>query len=117
MGKSKWYELYRTCHGLSDVNEVAAHMRAEWDMHIASVKSSIPADRLLVFNIESDSPIALCRFAELDESAAENYQVTNRSDSHAVRFLRRRLPQSLLRTVPRPVKKMAAGMLNMMSQE
>ena len=112
-----YYERYRTCHGLSDVHEVAAHMRAEWDMHIASVKSAIPADRLLVFNIESDSLIALCRFAELDESAAENYQVTNRSDSHAVRFLQRRLPPLLLRAIPGGIKRKSVTLLNMMSRE
>ena len=112
-----YYELYRACHGLSDVNEVAAHMRAEWGMHIASVKASIPANRLLVFNIESDSPIALCRFARLEDSAAEHYRITHRSDAHAVRYLRRHLPKSLLRDIPRPMKSMAAEMLNMMSRE
>ena len=111
-----YYVKYKKCYGLSDVNEVASHMRREWDMHIALVKDSIPADRLLVFNIESDSPIALCRFAGLGDAAAKHFGVSNRSDAHAVRYLRRRFPQSLLRAIPAPVKRMTVGMLNKMSR-
>ena len=111
-----YYEMYEASHGLSGVDEVAAHMRTEWDMHIASAKDAIPVDRLLVFNIESDSPLALCRFAGLDDAAAEHYRMTNRTDSHAVRYLRGRLPESLVSAIPKPIKRMAVGMLNRMGR-
>ena len=112
-----YYERYKACHGLSDVNEVVAHMRAEWDMHIASAQDAIPADRLLVFNIESNSPLALCRFAGLDDSAVKHYRITNRSHTYAVRYLRARMPDPLLRAIPKPVKRTTVGMLNMMSRK
>ena len=112
-----YYERYKACHGLSDVNEVAAHMRAEWDMHIASVQDAIPADRLLVFDIESNSPLALCRFVGLDDSAAKHYRTANRTDVYAVRYLRARLPVPLLKATPKPFKRMPVGILKMMSRK
>ena len=112
-----YYERYRACHGLIDLHEVVAHMRTEWDVHIASVKEAIPKDRLLVFNIESDSPPTLCRFAGLSDSAAVHYRMTNKSDSHTVRYLRGRLPESLVRAIPGPIKRLTVGTLNMISRE
>ena len=112
-----YYEMYRACHGLSGVDEVAAHMRAEWDMHVASVQDAIPTDDLLVFNIESDSPLALARFVGLDDSAARLYRRANRTDAYAVRYLRARLPDQLLKVAPMPVKRMTVRILNLMNRK
>ena len=111
------YERYKSYFGLYEVNQVAAHMRTEWDSHISSVQDAIPSDRLLVFNIESDSPLALCRFVGLDDSAAEHYGMTNSSDAQVVRFLRGHLPSPLLRAIPKPVKRSTVGVLNLMTHK
>ena len=111
-----YYEMYRACHGLSDVNEVAAHMRTEWDTHIKAVRDAIPADDLLVFNIESDSPLALCRFIGLDDSAARHYGRANRTDSYSVRYLRARIPNPILKLAPKPAKRTTVKFLNSMTR-
>ena len=111
------YERYKSCFGLRDVNEVAAHMRTEWNRHIFSVQDAIPSDRLLVFNIESDSPLALARFVGLDDSAARLYRRANRTDAYAVRYLRARLPDQLLKVAPMPVKRMTVRILNLMNRK
>ena len=99
-----------------NVGEAVDHMRNEWNMHLDSVKSAIPEDGLLVFNIESDSPLALCRFAGLDDSASRHCRMTNRTESYAVRYLRGALPSSLRRIIPSPVKRAAVGFLNKVSR-
>ncbi len=106
------YERYKSYYGLHDVDEVTAHMRTQWDRHIASVNDSIPSSRLLVFNIELDSPLALCRYVGLDDSAAVHYGMTNSSDAQAVRYLRGHLPTRLLRAIPKPVKRSVVDLLN-----
>ena len=111
------YETYKAYHGLGNVGDVANHMQAEWDEHIALVQDTIPSHRLLVFDIESDSPLALCRFAGLDESAAEHYGIFHESESHAVRYLRAYVPRPLLRAVPNPIKRMVTDILNVTSRK
>ena len=113
---SIYYEKYKACHGLSDVYDVATHMRAEWDSHIAAVQDTIQANDLLVFNIEKDSPLALCRFVGLGDSAARHYRQANRTDALAVRYLKERLPDPILKLAPKPAKRTTVKFLNSMTR-
>ena len=100
-------ERYRLCHGLADVGAVTAHWRADWARHVAAVKASIPADRLLVFDVERDPPEALCRFAGLDTGAARHWGRENLSLGSLGRALAGWTPRSLVRRIPEALKRPA----------
>ena len=66
--------------GTSDIKIISKHLRKEWDEHHKDVMASVPPDRLLVFNIESDPPEKLCRFVGLPDSCAINFTKKNVSE-------------------------------------
>lgn len=74
----EYQAYYRHLYGTSDRDEIVARWRAEREEHHSNVIRDVPADRLLVFDIEKDDPIRLCRFAGLPESCASNYRRDNR---------------------------------------
>ncbi len=102
--KSDWIETYRTFYGLNDLAEVVNHWRRNWDCHHAAVQQAIPPERLLVFDIETDSPLLLCRFAGLDDAAARHYRRANASLNKSGRFIAALLPLPVRRRIPRTVK-------------
>ena len=97
-------ERYRKYYGLAGIDEVIAHWREDWRRHITAVRASVPADRLLVFDIESDSPLTLCRFLGLDDSAARNYRHENPGLGRIGRALVRRTPRQVQHLLPRGVR-------------
>ena len=104
-------ERYRQCHGLADQDEVVAHWRADWRAHIEVVRAGVPAGRLLVFDIESDSPEALCRFVGLDVSAAHQYRRENPGLGRLGRAIVRTIPRQVQHLVPRGVRARARWVL------
>ena len=97
-------ERYRRHYGLADVDEAVAHWRADWRRHIEAVRAGVPAERLLVFDIERDSPLALCRFAGLDASAARHYRHENPGLGRLGRAVASATPRQVLHLVPRGVR-------------
>lgn len=91
---------YQEFYGLDDVSAVIARWRNDWDAHHAAVQDLIPPERLLVFNIEADSPLRLCEFVGLDDSAARHYGHENITLSDFGEFLRKRTPDIVKRAVP-----------------
>ena len=98
-------ERYRRCHGLADTDAVVAHWRADWDRHVAAVRASVPADRLLVFDVERDPPETLCRFAGLDAAAARHWTRENPSLGSLGRAVSGWTPRSVMRRVPEALKR------------
>jgi len=92
---------YQAFYGLVDISAVIERWRKEWDAHHAAVQEFIPPERLLVFNIETDSPLRLCEFAGLDDSAAQHYGHENITFTEFGEFLRKRTPGIIKRAMPR----------------
>lgn len=107
---SWWYrsepyaQRYQTCFGLKNLEEVVACWRADWHAHLAAVQEDIPPSRLLVFNIETDAPEALCRFAGLDDAAALHYKQENATIGNLARGAAQWVPHSLMAQIPESVK-------------
>ena len=97
-------ERYRRRYGLADLDEVVAHWRGDWHRHIDAVRAGVPAERLLVFDIESDSPQALCRFAGLKASAARHYRHENPGLGRLGQAIVRATPRQVQHLVPRAVR-------------
>ena len=93
-------ERYRRHYALANLDEVVAHWRADWHRHIEAVRAGVPTERLLVFDIERDSPLALCRFAGLDASAARHYRHENPGLGRLGCGVARATPREVLRLVP-----------------
>ena len=87
--------------GTADPERVAARLRAEWDAHRRAVAADIPAERLLVFDVESDAPERLCDFVGVPRACARHWARRNPSMGPAGRALAARLPPALKRRVPR----------------
>jgi len=100
-------ERYRLCHGLAGRDEVVAHWRQDWASHVARVKAGVPADRLLVFDIERDPPEKLCRFAGLGEAAARHWGHENPALGRLGRAVVLCTPRPLLRRIPEGARRRA----------
>ena len=109
--RASYAETYMAAHGLDNMSDVVRHWKSEWEIHIAQVKQDIPADRLLVFDIESDSPLSLCRFVGLDDSAAIHYRQENATPGALGQFLVYWAPDTVLRLTPKAVKRSARHIL------
>ena len=109
--RASYAEFYREAYGLADLGAVADCWRADWDQHIGTVKQVIPAERLLVFDIEKDSPVSLCRFVGLNEGAALHYGRHNGSLGTVGQFLAFWTPDVVLSGTPRLVKRAARRVL------
>jgi len=95
---------YQVFYGLADISVVIERWRKEWDDHHAAVKELIPPERLLVFNVETDSPLRLCEFVGLDDSAARHYGHENITFTEFGEFVRKWTPGNIKRTMPRKLK-------------
>ena len=93
-------ERYRRHYRLADLDEVIAHWRADWRRHIEAVRAGVPAGRLLVFDIESDSPEALCQFVGIEACAARHYRHENPGLGRVGQALVRATPRQVLHVVP-----------------
>ena len=103
-GEFDTVKMDRAFYGLNDLRDVVTRWRRDWDRHHAAVRQAIPADRLLIFDIESDSPFRLCRFAGLSESAAKHWRRQNGSLNPYGKFIGALIPLSVKRRIPKAVK-------------
>ena len=93
----QWY------YGTTDVDAIADIWRRQWAELHRDVLSAVPAQFLLVFDIESDPPERLCEFAGLPLSCAANYTQENPSLNAVGRFLYPYVGRPLRHVLPRPV--------------
>ena len=104
-------ERYRLCHGLADIDAVVAHWRADWARHLAAVQASVPAGRLLAFDVERDPPEVLCRFVGLDAGAARHWGRENPSPGGLGRALASWTPRWVARRIPETLRSPARRVL------
>ena len=98
-------EHYRWRYGTTDAAAVTDIWRWEWERHHARVREVIPPEQLLVFDIESDSPVRLCEFAGLPPTCARYYSPQDHSLGRLGRLLARCTPLAVKRIVP-PLKRL-----------
>ena len=87
--------------GTADPEAVAAGLRAEREAHHRRVLAEIPADELLVFDIESDPPERLCDFLGLPRGCARHWRRENATMNPLGRFLAVAVPSAVKRRIPR----------------
>ena len=99
--------------GTADLDAVARCLRAEREAHHRRVLAEIPADELLVFDIESDPPERLCDFVGVPRECAKFWTRENAAMNPLGLWLARNaVPGAVKRRVParwkRPVKNLLA---------
>ena len=97
-------EHYEWRYGTADPERVADIWRADWEEHHRAVVAELPAERLLVFDIETDPPELLCDFVGLPRSLARGYTAENPTLNSWGAALVRRAPGPVKRAVPAAVK-------------
>ena len=70
---------YKVIYGLRDKQEVIDYWCWEWHVHLSRVQADVPPEKLLVFDIEQDDPVELCRFMGLSDQHAKYWNVEKRS--------------------------------------
>ena len=68
-------------YGTTNLREFSAALSRDREAHHRNVLATVPASRLLVFDVERDPPEKLCRFCGLPDSASRHYGHENRSAS------------------------------------
>ena len=95
--------------GTSDPDELAELWSRDWDEHHRGVMAGIPEDRLLVFDIERDSPELLCDFIGLPSSSARHWTRENARLHPLAARLASKIPVPVKRMLPdrmvRPIKR------------
>ena len=92
--------FYRWRYGTADPERLSEFWRQEWDEHYKRVMADIRGDRLLVFDIEKDSPELLCRFAGLPREMARHYRRENPTQNRLGVMLVRHTPTAMKRMLP-----------------
>ena len=100
-----YLERTRALHHLADAAEAVALWEREWEARHLGVRRSLPAQRLLVFDIERDPAERLCEFVGLDAPAARHWSGENPTMSAFGEALRDLVPQPILAAVPRGVNR------------
>ena len=102
-----YVERYKSACGLEteSVSAVVELWKKEWYAHHVAVQEQIPSEKLLVFDIEMDSPLRLCEFVGLDASAARHYMHKNFTLNSIGKFLVSRTPQPFSRMAPKKLKR------------
>ena len=90
--------------GTDDPVRVAECWRAEWTAHHRHVRATLPPERLLVFDIESDPPELLCDFVGVPRSCARFWTQENLSLNRLGEALAACLPAPLKSAVPDRIK-------------
>lgn len=83
--------------GLPTLEALADQWRQDWDDHIKKVQAAIPAERLLVHNIETDDPADIDRFL--------NRRLVKPLSKVPENFTRSQLSKTLSRLTPSAIKK------------
>ena len=97
--------------GTADPDRVAAGLRAEREEHHRRVLAEIPADELLVFDIEADPPERLCDFLGLERGCARFWTRENALMNPLGRFLVRAVPTPVKRSIPRSWRRLVKNAL------
>ena len=109
-GRARLRAVWVARFGTDDPARVADCWRAAWEAHHRRVRAEIPAERLLVFDIEADPPERLCDFVGVPRSYARFFTLENPSLNRAGEALDACLPVAVKRAVPDwikyPVKKL-----------
>lgn len=92
---------WRLRFGTADPEAVAAGLRGEREEHHRRVLAEIPADELLVFDIEADPPERLCDFVGVPRECARFWRRENALMNPFGRFLVRAVPRPVKRSIPR----------------
>lgn len=103
-GQRRVKRAHESRFGTSDPERVAACWRAEREAHHAHVQAVLPADRLLVFDIETDPPERLCDFVGVPRAYARFWTRENPSPGRLGALLDAVLPAPVKRAVPDAVK-------------
>ena len=91
--------------GFTGPDQVFDDWRRQWISHVSDVREYIPPDRLLVFDVEKDDPVDLCRFAGIPDSSARHWKHYNKSIHIPVTtYLAKRIPWRIQKRVPRVIK-------------
>ena len=96
---------YELRFGTTDLERVAQCWREEWDAHHRRVLAEVPAEELLVFDIESDPPEKLCDFIGVPRECARFYTHENATMNGFGRWLLRNTPQWVKRRTPKSFKR------------
>lgn len=110
-GRREMLAHYETRFGVTDLERVAECWRAEWDAHHRRVLAELPAEELLVFDIESDPPERLCDFIGVPRSHARLYTRENATMNRFGRLLMRAVPRPVKRRVPARYKRLVKNRL------
>ena len=100
-GRREMAAHWRLRFGTADPETVAAGLRAEREEHHRRVLAEIPADELLVFDIEADPPERLCDFVGVPRDRARFWTRENALMNPFGRFLVRAVPAAVKRRIPR----------------
>ena len=107
-GRRRMLAHYALRFGTTDLDEVARRWREEWEAYHRQVRAELPAEELLVFDIESDPPERLCDFIGVPRDRARFWTRENATMNPLGRWLVRNVPRRVKRRIPahwkRPVK-------------
>lgn len=95
-------------YGTTNLGQFSAALSRDREVHHREVVATVPASRLLVFDVERDPPERLSRFCRLPDSAARHYGHENRSPSafrHYGNRLRARVPDPAKQTLKRLLRR------------
>ena len=109
-------ERCRRYYGLAELEDVVDLWRNQWDQHVEAVQRLVPAERLLVFDIERDDPALLCDFLGLPRAMAKHYGHANPTTPPVARSLTGWIPKPVKRLVPRSVKERGKVLLRRVSK-
>ena len=97
-------DYYRARYCTNDPARLAEIWSRDWDDHHREVLAGIPAERLLVFDIEADPAEQLCEFSGLPASGARYWTVENPTLNPLGAAVAHCLPVSLKRAVPSRIR-------------
>ena len=93
-------EYFEARWGTSDPDQLREIWLRDWAEHHRSVMAGIPEDRLLVFDIERDSPELLCEFIGLPSAAARHWTRENARLHPLAARLAAKIPVPVKRMIP-----------------
>ena len=97
-------QFYQWRYGTSAPERISEIWSREWEQHHSKVIAEIPGDRLLIFDIETDSPELLCAFTGLPTAMARNYRLENPTLNRFWAMLARCAPSIFKRMLPYRIK-------------
>ena len=104
-GEREMTAQYELRFGTADPARVRQCWLQDWEAHHRRVVAEIPADELLVFDIESDPPERLCDFIGVSRACARRYTRENATMSAFGNLLAKTVPVAVKERVPQPLKR------------